>query len=364
MQIKKATAFLFPKKLLRGHIIWILIFLLAPISFYTPEAVRHALTLCIESIIPAVFPFVLISSLISIGGLSYGVGRLFYPIFHPIFKCSHSVAAAIALGFLCGYPVGASVAAEAYDKGEISKAEFENTLCFINNPSPAFVIGFVGTSLLGNSRIGAIIYLSVCLSAVLVGALINIRPNDSNVLDPLSRTSSSPTSISLVITEALMRSGASMINICTCIVTFFSVSALICKLIPATPQIVKAFVCGIFEISSGVRAASELDREILAPTICAAICSWSGISVQMQILSVCRGRGIKFSKFIISKAMQAVISSILTYLLILLTDPISAPAFSYRPDLLRIIRTMILFLAVAFTVIAIRLDSSRKHRTK
>jgi hypothetical protein len=162
----------------------------------------------------------------------------------------------------------------------------------------------------------------------------------------------------------LMRSGTSMINICTCIITFFSVSSLICKLIFPAPQITKVLICGLLEISSGVRAASELSGAVLAPSVCAAICSWSGISVQMQIFSVCRGREIKFNKFIISKAIQSLISPILTYLLLRLTNPIVVPAFAYHPNHLRIIRAIILFLSTIFIVIAIRSDSNRKRRTK
>lgn len=365
MQKKRVLSPLFSRAK-KGHILWGLIFLLALVSFYMPDAVNKGLILCLESIVPAVFPFVLISSLISIGGLGKSIGRMFHPFLRPIFKCTESAASAIALGFLCGYPIGASVAAEAYDKGEISGDELENILCFINNPSPSFVIGYVGSSLLGQRRMGIIIYLSVITSALLVGVALRVfrKKTYPSVSSSRSESSYPVSQLSSIITEAIVRSGGAMINICACIVTFFSLSSTICALLPDLPEIFKTFICGALEISSGVKAASELEKSAVSPIVCSAICAFSGISVHMQIFSACRGRNVRFIKFVISKAIQSVIAPILTYLIMHLPVSVDFPVMAYRPDLIRIIRASLFFFIITLTVIAIRSGSETKSRTK
>lgn len=87
-------------------------------------------------------------------------------------------AYAFVLGLLCGYPMGAKLTADLYHAGKISRQESEYLLTFCNNPSPAFLVTYVG---------------QICLEGkVPVGFLVGISVSfryDLHVLFPLLRLS-------------------------------------------------------------------------------------------------------------------------------------------------------------------------------
>ena len=86
------------------------------------EAVRRGVTLCLTSVIPALFPFFAVSSLL----VSLGAGdaaRVLERPFRALFRCGGAGAAAFLLGMIGGYPVGASAVAALVRRGDVSLAE-------------------------------------------------------------------------------------------------------------------------------------------------------------------------------------------------------------------------------------------------
>ena len=66
------------------------------------------------------------------------------PFFKVVFGLSPGGAYVFLLGLLTGYPMGAKLTADLYYAGKISRQEAEYLLTFCNNPSPAFLITYVG----------------------------------------------------------------------------------------------------------------------------------------------------------------------------------------------------------------------------
>ena len=86
------------------------------------EAVRRGVTLCLTSVIPALFPFFAVSSLL----VSLGAGdaaRVLERPFRALFRCGGAGAAAFLLGMIGGYPVGAATVASLVRQGDVSPAE-------------------------------------------------------------------------------------------------------------------------------------------------------------------------------------------------------------------------------------------------
>ena len=211
-------------------------------------------------------------------------------------------------------PIGASAAAEAYDAGQISKRELEFLLTFINIPSAAFVICGVGENLLSSVQMGIAVFASVLSSALFVGILGRFFFMRGTFTQKRSVSSfSRPFAASLP--DAIRLAAKNMMSICACVITFSALSGTVCSLEPlaSAPQWIVAIVTGISEVSSGVREAAAVHGSA-APFLCAAISSWSGLSVHMQIISVCRGRGVSFLPFFISKLIQAFLSPCFLYL--------------------------------------------------
>ena len=73
-------------------------------------AAKTGLELCGNVILPSLFPFFVLSSLVVDLGLAAYPGRVLEPVMRPLFRVNGSCAAALVLGFVGGYPVGARTA--------------------------------------------------------------------------------------------------------------------------------------------------------------------------------------------------------------------------------------------------------------
>ena len=135
------------------------------------EAMRDGLQLCGNVILPSLFPFFVLSTLVIELGMSQYLGKLLEPIMAPVFRVNGNCAAALALGFVGGYPVGARTAIQIYENGQCSRTEAERMLAFCNNSGPAFILGVVGTGVFGSGTAGLLLYLTHLLASLCVGIL-------------------------------------------------------------------------------------------------------------------------------------------------------------------------------------------------
>lgn len=93
--------------------------------------------------IPILFPFMMISSIMIYSGLDNLLAKILYPFLHPLFRCSFSGIYAIFMGFFCGFPMGAKVVAELYLSQKITKQEANQLLAFCNLIGPTYFLGLV-----------------------------------------------------------------------------------------------------------------------------------------------------------------------------------------------------------------------------
>ena len=128
------------------------------------EAMRDGLRLCGNVILPSLFPFFVLSSLVVELGMSRYLGKLLEPVMAPLFRVNGNCAAALALGFIGGYPVGARTAIQIYENGQCTRTEAERMLAFCNNSGPAFILGVVGAGVFGSGTAGLLLYLAHLLA--------------------------------------------------------------------------------------------------------------------------------------------------------------------------------------------------------
>ncbi|MCM1134199.1 MAG: hypothetical protein NC400_01365 [Clostridium sp.] len=101
------------------------------------------LNLWFERMIPTLFPFMVLSGIIIRMNLTDSFIKLLYPLLGRLFKVRASCVYGMAVGFLCGFPMGAHVAAQLYEQGQISKSEAAFLLSFCNNIGPVYFLSFV-----------------------------------------------------------------------------------------------------------------------------------------------------------------------------------------------------------------------------
>ena len=275
------------------------------------EYMGRGLTLCARTVIPSLFPFMVISELLVSSGAGEAFGRLFSRIMRWLFGLSGAGASAVFLGSMCGFPVGAKTAVALLDRNTISKAECEHLLTFTANPSSAFLITAVGVSLYGNRHFGVILYATVLGSEFLVGFLARFF---------LRRTSSStehphfPSGLHIggveTFTGAVSGAATGMLTVCAYVIFFSALTgALGCALTAGGQphEWTYTLLTGLLEMTGGISQASGLSNRTWGLILTAAFAGWSGISVHCQVMTLCGGRGLSFKPYLIAKAAQGLL---------------------------------------------------------
>ena len=276
------------------------------------EYMKKGLRLCTVTVIPSLFPFMIISELIIKNPAAYKVGRVLRRPMSFLFGTSEVGGCAFIFGALCGFPIGARTAALAYDCGHISKEEFSRLLCFCNNPGSAFVISAVGVSLLGSKKLGILLYACVILSSIIVGIFLNIFFGGRSIEENSSRSLHLYNNdVITTFTSAVGSSAITMLTVCAYVVFFGALMGCIEDVLISisAPKILSTLIFGLFEMTGGVSAAANINDINMALILCAAFLAWSGISVHCQIIAICSGRGLSYKKYFISKAVQGILCS-------------------------------------------------------
>ena len=195
-------------------------------SAVAAEAVRRGLTLCARSVIPALFPYFVVSGLFISLGFADGVGRRLEPLTRRLFGVGGAGASAFFLGLLGGYPVGGRTVGQLYRAGRLSKDEAERLLAFCNNAGPSFILGVVGVGCFGSLRTGIYLYLVHAFSAVLVGILFRKK---APVSGQKVRYSAAFEPIAAFV-RAVGEAAEGMVRLCGFVVFFLVILALITDL--------------------------------------------------------------------------------------------------------------------------------------
>ena len=268
-------------------------------------AVREGLGLCARTVIPSLFPFFVVTSLLLALGLADGLQGIFAPFMGPLFHLRGACALPLIPGLVGGYPSGARTAAELYRQGQISRQEAEVLLGFCDNCGPAFLLGYVGAGVLGSTRAGVWIFLIHVLSALLTGFVLCRLARDRGPALLGSRLPVKPTPFSQSLTGAVSAALTSTLQICAFVVAFGVLSAMLPAWIPPAAS-------GVLEMVSGVSALSPGQTGFI---LAAAIVGWGGLSVHCQALSVAGPEGLNLRWHWAGKAVQAAVSTLLALLI-------------------------------------------------
>ena len=103
----------------------------------------HALEQWYETMIPALFPMMLISSILVDTGFAKKIGSILNFTVLRFLHISDNGAYCLITGFFFGFPMGAKTTADIYSRKGITKNEAEYLLCFINCIGPMYTINLI-----------------------------------------------------------------------------------------------------------------------------------------------------------------------------------------------------------------------------
>ena len=271
------------------------------------EGVVAALTLCASTIIPTLFPFMILSDLI--GGAITAISDDTHTSTNKK-KTSIVWLIPFFLGALCGFPLGIRALADLYRRGQISKNEGDRLITFVNNTGPAFVIAGVGRRLFSSAQIGVLLYVVQILSAVLCGILF-YRTDTSDPKDALCdfRSSGTPPSFSFLDT---VKSCALSALYITALTALFSALASLASVFFIN-SLLLGFFYSFLEVGGATFYASILSKTapVTACVLASFAISFGGCAVHMQCFLFLENTPFSKRRYLLAKLTQGLLSVVL-----------------------------------------------------
>lgn len=310
------------------------------------EAGRRGLELCANVIIPSLFPFFVLSSMVIELGMAQYLGHALQRLMWPLFRIRGAGASALVLGFVGGYPVGARTAINLYENGVCSKTETLRLLAFCNNSGPAFILGVVGAGVFGNSSVALVLYLTHVAASLCVGLLFRFyryKDTPSPSPQPLQPRFHA-IRFSRAFTASVKNALSSALNICAFVVLFAVIIQLLflCGVMDHAAQLLsvlcspfhlnypqaRQLLTGFLELSSGVTSLSEPNAWNSQIPMAAFMLGWAGLSVHCQVLSFLGDSDLPSGTYFTGKILHGILSAVFVILLSHFF-PVSQPVSSY-----------------------------------
>lgn len=292
----------------------------------TAKNVSEGIELCLGTVVPSLFPFMVLSGVFSSSALCEKMGFLFKKPISFLFSLGPNCFCPVLISLVGGYPTAAFCAARLFEKGMISKRDFRRLLLFAVNPSPSFAIGAVGTMLLGSKKSGIIIFSSVLISSFLLGIFSRIiRTKKDGECEGAYADGEIFPSFSKTLVDSINQSGKSMLFICFSVLFFSAALAVTDKVFPYEKACL-AFGA-LLEVTCGCkRCAGFLPTEIIA-----GIVAWGGLCTHFQVMNEVNLSGLRTSVFVVFRLLHGALSVVICSFLFKLF-PQTATVFSQRAE--------------------------------
>lgn len=264
------------------------------------QAVRDGLALCAGSVIPALFPFLAVSGLLT--ALDAGASPALGPLAR-LLGCSRAGARAFLLGLTGSYPVGARTVAQLYRRGGISRREAGRLLLFSNNCGPAFILGVAGLGCFGSLRAGVLLWGVHILAALVIALALPRR-----AAEPPERPGSVPPRPPLVpaLIAAVRDAAGTMVYICGFVVFFL----VLLRVLGRVTGLSHPVLSGAVELTQGILALPHTRRGFVWA---AGLLGWGGLSVHGQSAAVLSGTDLPMGPYLAAKAAHAAVSVLLAW---------------------------------------------------
>ncbi len=232
------------------------------------KAVTEALKSCVYVIIPSLFAMTAVSTAISKSGvISKLTGRL---------HADGNVLTAFIFGNIGGYPVGVKLLSEMAADGRISEEKAAKAMVFCFGCGPAFAAGAAGSAIFGDIRFGLAAFGAAFLTNLTFYILFLL--NDKEMTPGSFACEGFSTKL---MTESVRSAADAMYGVCTMIVFFAALKAVLLSLAPTLAG--AKLLAPVLEISN-----ISVCKDISLVTASMLLC-FGGICVQAQVLAIIDG---------------------------------------------------------------------------
>lgn len=263
------------------------------------QGARSGLELCIKTVIPSLFPFFVLSTVLS-SALSENCSGLTRQI-AGLLGIPPSATPLLIPAFLGGYPVGAKCVGDLFQRKQLTKTEAERLLAFSSNAGPSFLFGVVSV-FFPDKKLVWFLWLLQIISAVLVAASFS-GPVGTNIpTEPLTQPEPK---------EVILSAAKAMALVCCWVILFRIVIFFLTRwFFWRLPVWMQVLVMGFLELTNGCCQLLQIADIRLRFVLCAVMLSFGGVCVLLQTASVTKGLSLRY--YICGKLLQTVFCFLLS----------------------------------------------------
>ena len=291
----------------------------------------NGLVIWVSCVLPSLFPFFVITKLLTeLKSLDKFFGK-FEKVNKLLFNAPRCSGYIFGMSIISGYPVGAKLISDFYENEVISSRQANKLTTFCSTSGPLFIIGTVGAIMLGDIRLGYILYASHILSAILNGILFRkaYASNDENKMDK-----SKPTDYSTMLSRVMTNSIMSVMVVGGFVAMFYMIIDILADTNIILPlqkllelifsplglkQVANSLSFGIIEVTRGCKELASLSIPLITKTtICSGVITFGGMSIHAQSLSFLTKAKVSTKFYFAQKITQTIFACVICYLLCLI----------------------------------------------
>lgn len=153
-----------PAALLSALLLFLLCLLLTATARYA-EACIQGMALWAKAVLPALFPFLILTGLLTKLGAAQKLADRLSPLTEKI-GLPGSAAYCLLVSLLSGYPVGSRTVADLYKGGAITREQAKRMSVLCSTSGPMFLVGSVGGAMFGSAAAGAVLLAAHLLAVI------------------------------------------------------------------------------------------------------------------------------------------------------------------------------------------------------
>ncbi|MDZ4991492.1 sporulation integral membrane protein YlbJ [Clostridium perfringens] len=293
------------------------------------EASLAGAKLFFNSVLPTMFPFMVICNMIiNLDGIKL-YSKILGPILCKPLGLSYPCSFALVASFLCGYPLGAKYSTDLYKKGIIEYDEFSRLINIASNIGPLFLLGAVGTSMLGNSTLGYLLLIPSYLSVFIMGIITKNKKREKKISLPNEGITESKSYYNLgeVIKKSIEDASLNILVLCGYVIMFSVIISMVKALFISTgtltslssllnipEDIFNGLFLGGIEVTNGCNIIASSNLSILSKlSLISFLSSFGGLSIIAQTSSFFYKEKVSITKYFFYKVLQGIISFVLMF---------------------------------------------------
>ena len=264
------------------------------------EGAQDGIALCVQTILPSLFPFFVLSILLN--GALVGETLPGLSLLGRLLRLPKNRESLLIPAFLGGYPVGTQAVASLYQRGQLTRPTARRLLSFCSNAGPAFLFGMTASLFSKGWMVWGLWGIHIA-SAVLTAMWIPESSEPERRAIPTTAVSWS---------DALASALNVTARVCGWVVLFRVLIAFLDRwflwMLPAEIQI---GLIGLLELSNGCYALKDIADESLRFVLCSLFLGFGGLCVTMQTASVIGN--LPLGDYLRGKLMQTLFSLLLCW---------------------------------------------------